>query len=316
MTSSRTEAALPASVRLPDRLAFGTRGARRRDRRVAGRRTARGMGGRAGRHGQPATHERRQRSDPAQPDRLGRLVVPGHRPGRLPRRAARRWLPRLRVPAALAGPHPLPVVAVARPRRPRSRWSWPTSCSWSACSMLVRLGEKVVGPERAALGAILLAIFPFSAVFSMAYAESLFLCLSAGAFLAAERDRRSLAGILVGLAAADRLQGAVLALPIWLVLFLRDGRRLRRSQAWLLLGPLAAAAFLGRRVDPSPGAPARTAPLRPPGVERASAARRRTPRWSACCRWSTSIQLVTLARRRCSCSSSCGPTGYRCPMGC
>ncbi len=111
--------------------------------------------------------------------------------------------------------------------------------------MLVRLGERVVGPERAVAGAIVLAIFPFSAVFSMAYAESLFLCLSTGAFLAAEHDRRALAGILVALAALTRLQGAVLALPVWLVLFLRDRRRLRASQAWLLLGPLAAVGILG-----------------------------------------------------------------------
>lgn len=111
--------------------------------------------------------------------------------------------------------------------------------------LLVRLGERVVGAERAMLGAALLALFPFSAIFSMAYGESLFLCLSVGAFFAAERDRRGLAGALIGLAALARLQGAVLALPVWLLLFLCDGRRLRASQAWLLLGPLAAAAFLG-----------------------------------------------------------------------
>ncbi len=110
--------------------------------------------------------------------------------------------------------------------------------------LLVQLGERVVGRERAILGGAFLALFPFSAVFSMAYAESLFLCLSTGAFLAAERDRRGLAGVLVGLAALARLQGALLALPVWLVLFLRDGRHLRRSQAWLLLGPLAALGFL------------------------------------------------------------------------
>ena len=135
-------------------------------------------------------------------------------------------------------------------------WPWPSLAGPIAVILsnvlfavglviLVRLGEKVVGPERAVVGAILLAIFPFSAVFSMAYAESLFLCLSTGAFLAAERDRRALAGILVALAALTRLQGAVLALPVWLVLFLRDGRRLRRSQAWLVLGPLAALGVLG-----------------------------------------------------------------------
>jgi hypothetical protein len=111
-------------------------------------------------------------------------------------------------------------------------------------ALLVRLGERVVGRERALVGAALLALLPFSAVFSMAYGESLFLCLSTGAFLAAERDRRALAGVLVGLAALARLQGAVLALPVWVVLFLRDGRRLRPSQAWLLLGPLVAGAFL------------------------------------------------------------------------
>ncbi len=135
-------------------------------------------------------------------------------------------------------------------------WPWPSLAGPIAVVLanvlfvaglfiLVRLGEKVVGPERAVAGAAILAIFPFSAVFSMAYAESLFLCLSTGAFLAAERDRRALAGILVALAAMTRLQGAVLALPVWLVLFLHDGRRLRASQAWLLLGPLAALAILG-----------------------------------------------------------------------
>jgi hypothetical protein len=110
--------------------------------------------------------------------------------------------------------------------------------------LLARLGERVVGRGRALVGAALLAVLPFSAVFSMAYGESLFLCLSTGAFLAAERDRRILAGTLVALAAMARLQGAVLAVPVWLVLFLRDGRRLRGSQAWLLLGPLAGAAVL------------------------------------------------------------------------
>ncbi len=134
-------------------------------------------------------------------------------------------------------------------------WPWPAYAGLVAVllanalfvvglALLVRLGEGVVGRDRALLGAALLALLPFSAVFSMAYGESLFLCLSTGAFLAAERDRRSLAGVLVGLAALARLQGAVLAVPVWLVLFLRDGRRLRSSQAWLLLGPLAAAAFL------------------------------------------------------------------------
>jgi hypothetical protein len=110
--------------------------------------------------------------------------------------------------------------------------------------LLWQLGITVVGDDRARQGVILMALFPFGAVFSMAYAESLFLVLSVGAFLAAERDKRMLAGVLVGLAALTRLQGAILAAPIWLVLFLRDGRRIRRSQLPLALGPVAAVAFI------------------------------------------------------------------------
>lgn len=110
--------------------------------------------------------------------------------------------------------------------------------------LLAKLGETVLGDDRAIRGAALVALLPFSAVFSMAYAESLFLCLATGALLAAERDRRMLAGVLVGLAALTRLQGAVLALPILLVMYLRDGRRVRLSAGWVLLGPLAAVGFV------------------------------------------------------------------------
>ncbi len=118
------------------------------------------------------------------------------------------------------------------------------ACFVTGLVLFVRLGQRVLGDDRAVRGAALLALMPFSAVFSMAYAEGLFLVLSTGALLAAERDRRWLAGILIGVAALTRLQGAVLALPVWLILFLRDGRRLRPTQAWVLLGPLAAFGFV------------------------------------------------------------------------
>jgi hypothetical protein len=110
--------------------------------------------------------------------------------------------------------------------------------------LMLQLGTAVLGDDRARQGVIVLALFPFGAVFSMAYAESLFLVLSIGAFLAAERDRRLLAGVLVGLAALTRLQGVILAAPIWLIFFLRDRRRLRPSQWPVLLGPVAAVAFI------------------------------------------------------------------------
>lgn len=113
-----------------------------------------------------------------------------------------------------------------------------------ALVLLGRLGAEVLGDERAWRAPALLAISPFAAPFSMAYAESLFLVLALGAFLAVERDRRAVGGILLALGALARLPGAFLVVPLGLILFRRDGNRLRRSQAWLLLGPLASGAFL------------------------------------------------------------------------
>ena len=78
----------------------------------------------------------------------------------------------------------------------------------------------------------------------MAYTESLFLLLTMGAFLAAETDRRPMAGVLLALSALTRLQGAILIVPLALILFQRDKRRIRPSQAWLLLGPMAALSFI------------------------------------------------------------------------
>ena len=112
-----------------------------------------------------------------------------------------------------------------------------------AMVLLYHLGRPFLGGRRAALAPVLLAIVPFGAAFAMAYAESLFLALSLGAFLAAERDRRAVAGVLLALACLTRLQGLVLVVPL-LVLFLRrDAGRPRVSLLWLGLGPLAGLAY-------------------------------------------------------------------------
>ncbi|MBA2487991.1 MAG: DUF2029 domain-containing protein, partial [Chloroflexi bacterium] len=87
-----------------------------------------------------------------------------------------------------------------------------------------------------ALDCFLLAISPFSTIFSMAYAEGLFLVLVLGAFLAAERDQRAVAGVLIGLASVTRLPGALVMVPLAMILLRRDGWRPRVSQPWLLLG--------------------------------------------------------------------------------
>jgi hypothetical protein len=113
-----------------------------------------------------------------------------------------------------------------------------------ALGLLVRLGTPYLGRRRAALAAGLLAIYPFASVFAMAYTESLFLLLIVAAFLAAERGHRAWAGICLALAVLCRLQGIALLLPLLIVMLRQDRWRPRASQAWLLLGPIAAAGFL------------------------------------------------------------------------
>jgi len=113
-----------------------------------------------------------------------------------------------------------------------------------ALGLLTRLGEIYLGRERAAYAAGLMAIYPFAAVYSMAYSDSLFLALSLGAFLAAERNWRARAGVLLGLACLARIQGIVLILPLAILLLRQDGWRPRPSLAWLALGPLAILGFV------------------------------------------------------------------------
>ena len=113
-----------------------------------------------------------------------------------------------------------------------------------ALGLMVRLGTRYIGRRRASLAAGLLVIYPFASAFAMAYTESLFLLVMLAAFLAAERGHRAWAGIFFALTVACRLQGAALILPLAILMLRQDGWRPKASMLWLLLGPLAAAAFL------------------------------------------------------------------------
>lgn len=152
-----------------------------------------------------------------------------------------------------------------------------------ALGLLVRLGAPIVGRRRASLAAGLLVIYPFASVFSMAYTEGLFLLLMVAAFLAAERRHRAWAGIFLALTVLCRMQGVALLLPLLILMLRQDGWRPRPSQAWLLLGPLAGAAFSA--TSPSlPGArPGSSTPSRH-GDGKASAVPRRTRPWRPCSR--------------------------------
>ncbi len=114
----------------------------------------------------------------------------------------------------------------------------------AALGLLTTLGAIHLGRRRAALAAGLLAIYPFASAFGMAYTEGLFLLFMVAAFLAAERRHRAWAGVFLALTVLSRLQGVGLLLPLWLLMLRQDGWRPRPSQAWLLLGPLAALGFV------------------------------------------------------------------------
>jgi hypothetical protein len=88
-----------------------------------------------------------------------------------------------------------------------------------------------------------IALFPTSYFFSLPLTESLFLLLSAAAFLAAARQRWPVAGILGAFATATRVIGICL-LPALLLLPLQRRQRLTTQQLWLFAIPLGVLAFI------------------------------------------------------------------------
>lgn len=126
-----------------------------------------------------------------------------------------------------------------------------------------RLAARDLGERYAAPAVMAIAWFPSSLFLSAVYSESLFLALSAGAFLAARRGAWAWAGVLGALCAATRSTGVLLVVPIALLALYgpRDDRlgeggredvpwwRPRhapgRELAWAALVPLGLGAYLG-----------------------------------------------------------------------
>jgi Mannosyltransferase (PIG-V) len=117
---------------------------------------------------------------------------------------------------------------------------------------VIELGERYVKPAL-----LLLAFFPTALFFGIPYTESLFLLLVVGAFLAARTGRWAIAGAILALASATRVQGLLLVVPVAL-LYLYGPRadrdpapsrglwpryRIGPEAAWLLLAPLGVVAF-------------------------------------------------------------------------
>lgn len=107
-------------------------------------------------------------------------------------------------------------------------------------AVAVRSGFAVEDAERAMF---YLAFFPTSYFFSAPLTESLFLLLSLGAMLAALDGRWWLAGLAGGLAAATRVPGVLLLVPLLLIFYERKERPLIRV-AWLSLVPMGLGAYM------------------------------------------------------------------------
>ena len=113
---------------------------------------------------------------------------------------------------------------------------------WVALVAIGVIATSELGPETGARAVWLAAFFPTSLFFTAYYTEGLFLALSAGAVLAARRDRPAIAALLGLGAAATRSVGIALA-PALLLLVRRRSIRARLLAA---SGPvLWVASFLG-----------------------------------------------------------------------
>lgn len=112
-----------------------------------------------------------------------------------------------------------------------------------ALALLVRLARPHLGERRAIRAAALLALFPFSFVYSMAYSETLTLVMVVVSFLAAEANQALRTGVFFGLASLTRAQSAFYLIPLALASRWAGPHRWR----WLALGlgPLATLAYLG-----------------------------------------------------------------------
>jgi hypothetical protein len=124
----------------------------------------------------------------------------------------------------------------------------------AALAVLYRLSLIHLDHDRAVRSLAFVTLAPGAVAFAMAYSDSLFLLLAAGAFLAAEQRRWALMALLYGLATLTRLQGVLLGIPLAVLIASAHGGwrsaagwRTPRL-AWLVAGPAAFglfAAYLG-----------------------------------------------------------------------
>jgi len=115
----------------------------------------------------------------------------------------------------------------------------------AATAGLVLLARLDFDRPTASRAAWYLLVFPSSLFLSAGYADSIFLALSIGMFLAARRSRWLLAGLLAALAALDRPFGVLLVLPLALeAWWQRSQPGTWKALPAMVLAPLALGGYL------------------------------------------------------------------------
>jgi Mannosyltransferase (PIG-V) len=100
---------------------------------------------------------------------------------------------------------------------------------------LVEIAKPVVGVEAARDSLLLLALYPTAFVFTSAYSEGLFLAFVTTSFLAAQRGRPWIAGVLGGLAVGTRFIGIALVPALVALLWPRSRAEIVRVVPVVLL---------------------------------------------------------------------------------
>jgi hypothetical protein len=113
--------------------------------------------------------------------------------------------------------------------------------AFGAFLLLYRVAEERLGADGARRAVLYLALFPFAFFLQAVYSESLYLLLTLGAFVLAERRRFLAAGAVTGLALLTRPTAAALLPPLALLAW-RERDRLR-TLASLAAAPLIFAAY-------------------------------------------------------------------------
>ena len=113
----------------------------------------------------------------------------------------------------------------------------------AALIIIHRLTDSHLGRRAADMTTVLLAFAPLSFFFTAVYTESLFLALTAGSMLAAERGRFRLACGLGALATLSRPVGILLVVAL-AVIRRRQARRIDRELMWVAALPITLAGYL------------------------------------------------------------------------